>query len=147
MKMFLGEYSPNITEGSRISLPKKIREQLDNGVVLAKGFEKCIYIYDKKDWITEAKKQVENSGESAKIRDLERYLYTSAVEAEIDSQGRIVIPAYLAVYANLSERIVFLGLRDRVEVWDEAEWAKREKEIATNAAQLIEKLAEKNDKS
>jgi len=76
MKMFLGEYSPNITEGSRISLPKKIREQLDDGVVLAKGFEKCIYIYDKKDWITEAKKQVESSGESAKIRDLERYLYT-----------------------------------------------------------------------
>ena len=120
--MFLGEYSPNITEGSRISLPKKIREQLDNGVVLAKGFEKCIYIYDKKDWITEAKKQVENSGESAKIRDLERYLYTSAIETEIDSQGRIVIPANLKEYAGISIKTVVAGVGDRVEIWDEGKW-------------------------
>ena len=122
MKMFLGEYSPNITEGSRISLPKKIREQLDNGVVLAKGFEKCIYIYDKKDWITEAKKQVENSGGSAKIRDLERYLYTSAIETEIDSQGRIVIPANLKEYAGISIKTVVAGVGDRVEIWDEGKW-------------------------
>ena len=103
-------------------MPKKIREQLDNGVVLAKGFEKCIYIYDKKDWITEAKKQVENSGESAKIRDLERYLYTSAVEAEIDSQGRIVIPANLKEYAGISIKTVVAGVGDRVEIWDEGKW-------------------------
>ena len=122
MKMFLGEYSPNITEGSRISLPKKIREQLDGGVVLARGFEKCIYIYDKKDWVTEAKKQVESSGESAKIRDLERYLYTSASEAEIDSQGRIVIPAGLKENAEITTKTIVAGVGDRVEIWDEGKW-------------------------
>jgi len=40
MKMFLGEYQPNITDGSRISLPKKLREQIEGDeVILSKGFE------------------------------------------------------------------------------------------------------------
>ena len=61
MKMFLGEYQPNITDGSRISLPKKLREQIEGDeVILSKGFERCIFVYDKEDWLLEAQKQVEN---------------------------------------------------------------------------------------
>ncbi len=61
MKMFLGEYSPNITSGNRIVLPKKHREQLaDNAVVLSKGFEKCILIYDMGDWGERVERQIDN---------------------------------------------------------------------------------------
>ncbi len=52
MRMFLGEYQPNITEGSRIALPKKLREQITGGeVILSRGFEKCVFVYDKEDWV------------------------------------------------------------------------------------------------
>ena len=41
MKMFLGEYQPNLTDGSRLALPKKLREQiLGDEIVLSRGFEK-----------------------------------------------------------------------------------------------------------
>ena len=50
MKMFLGEYQPNLTDGSRLALPKKLREQiLGDEVVLSRGFEKCIFVYDKQE--------------------------------------------------------------------------------------------------
>ena len=67
MKMFLGEYNPNITDGSRVALPKKMREQLGGEtVVVAKGFEKCVYIFDANDWSTQVEKQIENQKQEGK---------------------------------------------------------------------------------
>jgi len=41
MKMFLGEYNPNLTEGSRLALPKKMREQIaSDQIVLTKGLRR-----------------------------------------------------------------------------------------------------------
>jgi len=105
MKMFLGEYQPNITDGSRISLPKKLREQIEGDeVILSKGFERCIFIYDKEDWLVEAQKQVENPITDYKTRELKRYMFSGASETNIDSQGRIVIPGNLKDYAKIDKK-------------------------------------------
>jgi len=122
MRMFLGEYNPNITEGSRIALPKKHRDQISNGVVLSKGFEKCVLVYDKEDWLNKAEKQVENLAGTAKRSDLERYLYTSADEVSIDTQGRLVIPAALKDYAGIKKETAVIGVGDHVEIWDKETW-------------------------
>ena len=121
--MFLGEYKPNITDGSRIALPKKLRDQIQgDAVVISRGFEKCIFIYDKEDWIKEAEKQVDNPITDVKSRDLKRYLYASAIETTIDSQGRIVIPSNLSNYADLSKSTAVIGAGDHVEIWDSKSW-------------------------
>ncbi|MBU0534964.1 MAG: division/cell wall cluster transcriptional repressor MraZ [Patescibacteria group bacterium] len=126
MRMFLGEYQPNITEGSRIALPKKLREQVrGDDLILSKGFEKCIFVYDKEDWVTEAQKQVENPISDAKTRDLKRYMYAGASESTIDSQGRVVLPASLLSYAEINKRTAVVGAGDHVEIWDLDNWNAR----------------------
>jgi MraZ protein len=139
MKMFLGEYNPNITEGSRIALPKKMREQIEgSAVVLTRGFEKCIYIYDVKDWQEQAEKYIESSkvdAQQAKIRDLERYIYSSAQEATLDSQGRLVIPANLLEYAGVESETAVIGVGNRIEVWDEDLWRTHNAKITQELSQ------------
>lgn len=145
MKMFLGEYNPNITTGNRIALPKKHREQLaKNEVVLSKGFERCILIYDFKDWGERVEKQVDNLTDAAvlseeikpvKRSDLERYLYTSAVETTIDAQGRIVLPVPLLEYAGLKESTAVIGVGDHIEIWDLATWKEHLKNISENVTE------------
>lgn len=126
MRMFLGEYQPNITEGSRIALPKKLREQVrGDDLILSKGFEKCIFVYDKEDWVTEAQKQVENPISDAKTRDLKRYMYAGASESTIDSQGRIVLPGSLLTYAEIDKKTAVVGAGDHVEIWDLDNWNAR----------------------
>ena len=123
MRMFLGEYQPNITEGSRIALPKKLRDQIrGEEVVLSRGFEKCIFVYDKSDWLEESQKQVENSIAVASNRNLKRYMYASATETAIDSQGRIVIPNNLKDYAGIEKQTCVIGAGDHVEIWDSKTW-------------------------
>lgn len=126
MKMFLGEYNPNITEGSRVALPKKMREQMTgDSVVMTRGFEKCVYVFDKSDWQEQAEKYIENSkvdDKQAKIRDLERYVYSSATEVSMDSQGRIVIPSNLLDYADINDETAVIGVGNRIEIWNMAIW-------------------------
>ncbi|MFC1756070.1 division/cell wall cluster transcriptional repressor MraZ [Patescibacteria group bacterium] len=135
MKMFLGEYNPNITEGSRVALPKKMREQIaGDSVVVTRGFEKCIYVYDKSDWQEQAEKYIENSkvdDKQAKIRDLERYVYSSATETSIDSQGRIVIPSNLLEYADITGETTVVGVGNRVELWSRSLWASHIQNISS----------------
>jgi MraZ protein len=122
MKMFLGEYNPNITEGSRIALPKKLREQiLGDQVVLSRGFEKCVLVYDKNDWVEKAQKQVDNL-QGFKTSDLERYLYTSAAETAVDAQGRVVLPANLKDFAQITKETAVIGVGDHIEIWDRISW-------------------------
>ncbi|HXK52706.1 division/cell wall cluster transcriptional repressor MraZ [Candidatus Nomurabacteria bacterium] len=123
MKMFLGEYQPNITEGSRLALPKKLRDQiLGDEVVLSRGFEQCVFIYDKNDWLEESQKQLSGSITEARTRDLKRYMYAGAAEAAIDSQGRIVLPSNLKVYAQLDKETTVIGAGDHIEIWNTSIW-------------------------
>ncbi|HOA18433.1 MAG TPA: division/cell wall cluster transcriptional repressor MraZ [bacterium] len=135
MRMFLGEYQPNITEGSRIALPKRIRDQIrGNELILSRGFEKCIFVYDKEDWVTEAKKQVENPITDQLTRDLKRYMFSGSVEAVIDVQGRIVLPSSLKEYAGIDKSTVVIGAGDHIEIWDGENWKKHLEKISARLA-------------
>ena len=136
MKMFLGEYQPNITEGSRIALPKKLRDQIrGDEVVMSRGFEKCIFVYDKEDWVIESQKQIENPISDAKTRDLKRYMYAGSSEVAIDSQGRLVIPNNLKEYASLSKSTAVIGAGDHIEIWDLNAWMKHLEKISAELSE------------
>ena len=123
MKMFLGEYQPNLTDGSRLALPKKLREQiLGDEVVLSRGFEKCIFVYDKQDWINESQKQIDNPITDSKTRDLRRYMFAAASDSKLDSQGRIIVPTNLLSYAGIEKDITVIGAGDHIEIWNTTNW-------------------------
>jgi len=123
MRMFLGEYHPNITEGSRIALPKKLRDQIrGEDVILSRGFEKCIFAYAKEDWSAETQKHFENPISDKKTRELKRYMFASASEASIDLQGRVVIPVGLKTYAEIGKKACVIGAGDHIEIWDTDVW-------------------------
>lgn len=135
MRMFLGEYQPNITEGSRIALPKKLRDQIHGDeVILARGFEKCIFLYDKEDWMAEANKQVENPITDSRTRDLKRYMFAGATESAVDVQGRLVLPANLKDYAGVDKKTAVIGAGDHIEIWDFLAWEAHLQKISAELA-------------
>lgn len=146
--MLIGSYSGILSPKRRTAVPKKFLEELGNTFIIAKWYEGCLVVVGKSVWEA-LLERVSPKGTvvTGPVRDTDRFILGSAFEVSPDAQGRIVIPGTLASYANLSEKIVFLGLRDRIEIWNHKAWERRETEIASRAAELIEKLAEKNDKS
>ena len=78
---------------------------------------------------------------SLAARDIERFILGSAFETDPDSQGRIIIPEILSSYAMLGNTIVFVGLGDRVEIWQKETWDKKSQELAKVTKEYIEELA------
>lgn len=75
-------------------------------------------------------------------RDTDRFILASSYEIMTDFQGRVIIPKHLADYAGLLGKVTFLGLNDRVEVWNEETWRVREEYIASSAGEIFKNIVE-----
>lgn len=123
MNLFLGEYDHALDDRGRVTLPKKIRHEIKEGeVILAKGFEPCIFGFDKGSWEREASKHLDTPVTDSKGRQLRRYLFAAAEKVEIDKLGRILLPAQLKEYAGVARDVVVIGAGDHFEIWDTDRW-------------------------
>jgi MraZ protein len=125
MRLFLGEYDHSLDDRSRVTLPRKIRQELgEDEVVLSKGFDACIFGFDRESWEKEAGKQLEAPVTDGKGRELRRYLFAAAEKIEIDKLGRILLPTHLKEYAMISGDLKVIGAGDHFEIWDSGAWNK-----------------------
>jgi MraZ protein len=70
---------------------------------------------------------------------LERLYFGEAVFLGFDAGGRITLPEALRAEFDIEGEAVFVGLRDRFELWSparEAEWAVKAREIAASVTRL-----------
>lgn len=133
MKLFLGEYSHGLDEKERLTLPKKIRlELMDESVILSRGFEHCIFGFDRESWNREAQKNLEISVRDEKGRSIRRYLFAAAEKVDIDKLGRILMPARLKEYAHINKEIVVVGAGDHFEIWEPSTWQEYIERIEKN---------------
>lgn len=140
--MLIGEYTHSQDEKKRISLPIKFRKEIGKTIVVTHGLDNCLFIYSTKEWRKIAEKLGNLSIGQADTRGFNRFILSGASEVEVDSIGRILIPEYLREYAKLSAKVVFAGVHNRVEVWDEVAWMRYKKDIRAEADRLAEKLGE-----
>lgn len=133
MKLFLGEYAHALDDRGRVTLPRKIRQEIeDREVVLAKGFDPCIFGFDKGSWEREAAKHLEAPVTDEKARNLRRYLFAGAQKVEVDKLGRILLPAQLKEYASIRGEVAVIGAGDHFEIWDKSHWERYENAHAGN---------------
>lgn len=123
MKLFLGEYDHALDDRGRVTIPRKIRQEIgEQEIVLAKGFDPCIFGFDRASWEKEAAKHLDTPVTDEKGRQLRRYLFSTAQKVEIDRLGRILLPAQLKEYASLFHDAVIIGAGDHFEIWDKEKW-------------------------
>jgi MraZ protein len=144
--MLLGTHEHTIDDKNRLTLPAKFRESFAEGLVVAKGVDRCLQAYRREDWdrLVESRLAALDPF-SQEARKIGRLLFAGAAEAELDKQGRVMIPAPLLAHAQLRREVVVAGLRDHVEIWDREAWGHELAEIEGSAVDVAERLAAKNE--
>lgn len=122
--MFLGTHTPKLDEKGRFFLPAKFRDELDDGLVITRGQDRCLAIYPTETFVEMTREIAKGSVSVKKVRDYQRMLAAGASDTAPDKQGRVMIPPMLRRYAALNKEIVVVGAITRVEVWDATEWEK-----------------------
>ena len=142
--MIIGEYQSKIGEKKRIALPKKMRDEIGNQLILTRGYENCLVLVNKKMWETVASEVMNGSFINSKIRETSRFLVGSAIEVDPDIQGRFVIPQALFEHGKFDEDIVFIGLINWIEIWDKDEWNKKLKQLQAKSSEIADELSKMN---
>jgi MraZ protein len=123
MAMLLGEFEQRLDAKNRVTLPARFRPRFAGGVVVTKGWDKCLFVWDPEGWQRFADLQLSRLDPFTREgRQLERFLFGGAKETELDGQGRVMLPAPLMKHAMLDKEIVVVGVRDHLEIWDRERW-------------------------
>lgn len=118
MATFKGEYRHSVDDKGRVNIPAPFRNSLPqeaNGTfVVTRGLDGCLSVYSKDVW-----KRVEEYLRNLplKARRYVRVLTSQAWETKLDEQGRITIPKRLLSKAEIENRVVIIGVLDKIELW------------------------------
>lgn len=127
MPAFSGKYYYTVDLKGRIIIPAPFREIITINYssklyITNAPFDKCLYIYPMEEW-NKLQDQVRAKPRSDEaIRFFLRRVIASAVEIEMDKQGRVLVPAALREDANINSNVVMAGQIERIELWDRSEW-------------------------
>jgi len=137
---FMGEYNHTIDTKGRLIVPSKYRDKLGNEFVVTRGIDDCLFVYAQDEWEKVMNKLGEIRMTNTKAREFTRYLVGGATEVETDSQGRILVPAFLRDHARLTKEVVLVGMGNHVEIWAKEKY--EDIMSSTNIKELAEELDE-----
>lgn len=140
--MFIGQYTHTIDDKNRLSLPVKFRKEMGKRVIITPGLDGCLFVFTPTQWETISEKLGGSSMLQADTRSFNRYMLGGAVEADVDSIGRVLVPDFLKEKAQLKKEVVLIGVQNRVEIWNDELWMEYKAKVEKEANSLAEKLGQ-----
>ena len=140
--MFIGEFQHNLDQKGRIAIPAKFRKDFEDGLIITRGIDKCLFIFSKSERNKLAEKLSELPLAQANSRAFARLMFSGAVDENLDNQGRILIPDYLRNYASLKKQLVINGLFNRLEIWDKDIWQDYKNKTENSSEEIAERLSQ-----
>jgi MraZ protein len=140
--MFFGRFGHTLDDKGRLTIPAKYRNTLATGVVITRGLDRCLYVYPSSEWgqISERIQQLSQMKKDA--RSFVRFLFAEATDSIPDKQGRVLIPAFLREYADLSDDVIVAGSYNRLEIWNPDAYQQENSRLEQDADALAEQLSE-----
>jgi MraZ protein len=142
--MFRGRFEHGMDDKGRVPFPSRFREVVagrgENMLVLVAWLEECVRVYPLSDWEKVEEKLAQMPQFDRAAQQLRRRLSGEATEAELDKQGRILVPQWLRAHAHLEKEALFVGTGVFVELWQPAVWEKQ-REAGQNNRELLERAA------
>lgn len=145
---FTGYYEHLIDEKNRLSIPAALRSQLDperhgKRLYLVPGAEAgSLWLYPEKDF-----DRLSSQMETELIPDgdqlaFDRALFPLAEVLDIDTAGRVVLPARHLQMAGIGREITIAGVRDHMEIVNRADFDRHKEEVWRNYVEIQRKARE-----
>ena len=123
---FLGEYEVTLDTKGRFLLPAGLKKQLPEAdaasFVINRGFEKCLTMYPLKSWGPIFTNISKLNDFDPKVREFRRWFLNGAIQMELDSASRLLVPKNLMEHAGLEKDVVLVSAVNKIEIWDKAKY-------------------------
>lgn len=132
MALFLSTYTNKIDKKGRVSVPSQFRAELADqsfqGVVLFRSNTHACLEGFAWSYMQEIGKRLDNFDLfSTEQDDLATSIFGSAVQLPLDGDGRIILPADLIEFGSFSEKVSFVGMGAKFQIWNPSSFEERQK--------------------
>ncbi len=144
---FSGEHTAKLDAKNRVIVPTKFRELVraepEAGFVLARGVDDCLDMYSPRRWNVFQREFMKKKGPGfgdEQLREFARYFFGSAQPVVPDKQGRVLVAEHLLQHAGLTKEVVFVGVSDKIEIWDAEVYAARREKMRASFKKLASSI-------
>lgn len=143
---FRGLQGATLDDKGRLAVPKRFRDALQTlcggSVVLTIDIhDACLLLYPLSEWQGIERKLMAMPNMDPATRRIQRLLLGHAVELELDSAGRILLPELLRTHADMQRELMLVGQGNKIEFWSAELWqAQREEWVAAARSELSGEL-------
>jgi MraZ protein len=128
-----GTFEHTLDPKGRVTLPARYRDHFQRGAVLVRlpKDEPCICVYHPATWEKFDTKYIEplNVFENQADAWRTRAIYMNQDKVEPDGQGRVLLSARQIKEVGLSGKVIIIGARDHLEIWDPDTFTRRQEEM------------------
>ena len=143
--MPFGEFQYSVDDKGRVIIPPSFRDFIDDGMVVTRGMEGCLYVFPVGTWRNIEDRLTKLPLTDADARNFVRFFYSGAAKVSTDSAFRVTLPQPLRTFAGIettNNSVVIAGAPNRLEVWNEARWLSNLMEVQSTppAPELLREL-------
>jgi MraZ protein len=122
--LLTGTHSRTLDEKKRLTLPRRVREQLGEvaQLFLTPGPDPCLWLWNRPELERLSERLDQTPATDAQARVFRRLFYAQMEAVDLDRAGRILIPDRLLQFAGIGHEAVLVGVRDHLELWDAKAW-------------------------
>lgn len=123
MALFVSHFLNKVDKKGRVSVPAPFRaaliDQAFQGILLFRSHaHKCLEGFDFA-YMNEVGARLDHFDLfSQEQDDLATAIFGESVQLSFDGDGRIILPADLMDYAGISDRVAFVGLGRKFQLWE-----------------------------
>ena len=128
-EMFLGTYLHALDAKGRVAIPARYRDVLSQekepGLILtihSGDAGQCVVVYPRAPFFRLAEKLVTDGPMDPRLERYARAILPTATEVAPDRQGRVLLPATLRDLVGIQREVVWVGMFNRMEIWDRDRW-------------------------
>ncbi len=134
---FRGTDLHTVDDKGRVAIPARYRHEFAEGIVLTFQPEGCVEVYPTKNYDEVSALFTEEPATHLKGRRMRRGFFPLSEDAQLDRQGRILLPTQYRRDAQLNGAVVIIGRRECLEIWNPQRWEQEKREVAAiSAAEL-----------
>lgn len=141
--MLLGQVNKKLDDKNRLSFPFRFRKEMGNKLIVTQNMEGSLLVVSVKSWKTLMEGTENKPFILKEVREVQRFLFGAAQEVTLDEKGRFILPAHLKQFCGIDKEAVFVGVNNRVEIWDKERWEEyNKKHLVKNIDEITERLRE-----
>ncbi|ASP28008.1 cell division protein MraZ [Spiroplasma corruscae] len=139
--MLFGSFEHNLDSKLRLTIPSKLRNKLGAVVYVTRSIDgQCLEIRTPENF-NEFYKSLQNQNTLlSSARTVIRSIFSNTDEVQIDSSGRIKLPANLLEEVGIAKMVQITGAGEWIEVWDKEKFIAYDKMAKKELVEAAEKL-------